>query len=233
MQLFFQSLHVRFHMTIQTFRYCFFAWLTSYRTNVIALIHFTQSRHEIMHQQFAIMGSMFIAFYAGLSINMTAALIMECTSQGGNYLIEWASCQIRKIAFFPPPRVSDPDMHHGTCVTDVPWCMPASLTSGFLWSWRRGNVPGIPGACTNRNFTYLARVHPQKYACGSYCAFLPVPYFHRNSDRFRVYPVTKTQLCILLAIYIIVLNLLLIAAINMNETLSMLLWNETLSLKYW
>ena len=22
--------------------------------------------------------------------------------------------------FSPPPRVSDPDMHHGTCVTNVP-----------------------------------------------------------------------------------------------------------------
>ena len=37
--------------------------------------------------------------------------------------------------FSPPPRVSDPDMHHGTCVTHVPWCMPGSLTSGCLWSW--------------------------------------------------------------------------------------------------
>ena len=26
--------------------------------------------------------------------------------------------------FFPPPRVSDPDMHHGTCVKHVPCCMP-------------------------------------------------------------------------------------------------------------
>ena len=40
--------------------------------------------------------------------------------------------------FSPPPRVSDPDMHHGTCVTHVPWCMPGSLTSGFLWSRWRG-----------------------------------------------------------------------------------------------
>ena len=41
----------------------------------------------------------------------------------------WASCQIRKIAgahapgmpgsFSPPPQVSDPDMHNGTCVTHV------------------------------------------------------------------------------------------------------------------
>ena len=34
-------------------------------------------------------------------------------------------------------RVSHPDMHHGTCATPVPWCMPGSLTSGFIWSrWR-------------------------------------------------------------------------------------------------
>ena len=26
--------------------------------------------------------------------------------------------------FSPPPRVSDPDKHHGTCMTHVPWCMP-------------------------------------------------------------------------------------------------------------
>ena len=31
------------------------------------------------------------------------------------------------------PRVSDPDIHQGTCVTHVPWCMLGSLTSGFLW----------------------------------------------------------------------------------------------------
>ena len=42
----------------------------------------------------------------------------------------WASYQIRKVAgcactgnagnVFPPPRVRDPDMHHGTCGTHVP-----------------------------------------------------------------------------------------------------------------
>ena len=40
--------------------------------------------------------------------------------------------------FSPPMGVSDPDMHHGTCVMHVPWCMPGSLTSGFLWSRWRG-----------------------------------------------------------------------------------------------
>ena len=61
-----------------------------------------------------------------------------------------ASCQIRKLAgcacarnvgnVSPPSRVSDPDMHHGTCFTHVPWCIPVSLTSGFLWSLWRGKL---------------------------------------------------------------------------------------------
>ena len=59
--------------------------------------------------------------------------------------------------FSPPPRVSDSDMHHGTWVTHVPWCMPGSPTSGFLLSRWRENVPGISGACTTHNFTYLVR----------------------------------------------------------------------------
>ena len=55
----------------------------------------------------------------------------------------WAYYQIRKIAscacagnVFPRRRfqrkllVSDPGMHHGTCVTHVPWCMSGSLTCG-------------------------------------------------------------------------------------------------------
>ena len=73
-------------------------------------------------------------------------------------IIPWASYQIRKIAgcacagnvgnVFPrrrfqrKPLVSDPGMHHGTCVTHVPWCMSGSLTCGD-----GENVPGIPGAC--------------------------------------------------------------------------------------
>ena len=50
--------------------------------------------------------------------------------------------------FSPPPiskvkpLVSDPGMHHGTCVTHVPWCMSGSLTCGD-----GENVPGIPRAC--------------------------------------------------------------------------------------
>ena len=43
--------------------------------------------------------------------------------------------------FSPPPRVSDPDIHQGTCVTRVPWCIHGSLASGFLWSQWRGKRP--------------------------------------------------------------------------------------------
>ena len=48
--------------------------------------------------------------------------------------------------------VNDPGMHHGTCITHVPWWM-----SGSLIFSRGKNVPGIPGPCTTGNFSYLAR----------------------------------------------------------------------------
>ena len=52
------------------------------------------------------------------------------------------------------PLVSNPDMHHGTCVTHVPWCMSRLL------SCRGGeNVTGILGACATRNVTYLQETH--------------------------------------------------------------------------
>ena len=50
------------------------------------------------------------------------------------------------------PLVSNPGIHHSTCVTHVPWCMSGSLTCGG-----GEDVSGIYGACTTRNYTYLAR----------------------------------------------------------------------------
>ena len=58
--------------------------------------------------------------------------------------------------------VSDPGMHHGTCVTHVPWCMSGSPTRGV-----GENHQGIPGACATRNFTYLARG-----PCHTVCSFM-------------------------------------------------------------
>ena len=92
-------------------------------------------------------------FYMGL-VHILEILdpFLSMTEQGFG---QWASYQIRKIAgahapgmpgkFSPPPRVSDPGMHHGTCVTHVPWCMLGSLSNDFLWSRRRGKTfPAFP-----------------------------------------------------------------------------------------
>ena len=80
--------------------------------------------------------------------------------------IPWASYQIRKNYRLRMHRgcrerfschrlqrkslVSDPGMHHGTCVTDV-------MHVGIANPRRRANVPGIPVACATRNLAYLAR----------------------------------------------------------------------------
>ena len=71
--------------------------------------------------------------------------------------------------FSPPPRVSESDMHHGTCVKHVPWCMPGLLTSGFIRSRWRGKRSWHSRACTTRNFTYLVRGpgHQQPWSCHS------------------------------------------------------------------
>ena len=83
---------------------------------------------------------------------------ISCYRRGSYHYIphvsQRGSCQILQITsahapgmpgtFSPPPRVSHPDMHHGTCVTHMPWCMPGSLTSGFLLSRRGETFPAFP-----------------------------------------------------------------------------------------
>ena len=87
-------------------------------------------------------------------------MMIDFTHTLHSYSLAWASYQIRIIPGcacaanagndFPrgrlqkKPLASDPDMHHGTCMTHVPWRMSGSLT-------RCGgeNVPGIPGACAS------------------------------------------------------------------------------------
>ena len=88
-------------------------------------------------------------------------------------VLPWASYRIRKTAgcactgnagkVFHRRRlqrkllVSDPDMHHGTCVTHVPWCMSGSLTCGG-----RENDPGIPGACAPAILRILQEAHAKR-----------------------------------------------------------------------
>ena len=116
--------------------------------------------------------------------------IAFCGLLYGTKHLAWASYQIRKIAgcacagnagnVFPrrriqrKTRVSDPGMHHGTCVTHVPWCMSGLLTRGG-----GENVPGIPGACAPATLRIWQEAHGMKMGvvwcalcvCISYYAF--------------------------------------------------------------
>ena len=64
--------------------------------------------------------------------------------------------------FSPPPLVSDHDMHYGMCLTHVPWCMPRSITSGFLWCrWRGKRFRHI----RNLHFYVSGERHMYKNGC--------------------------------------------------------------------
>ena len=110
---------------------------------------------------------------------------------GTGAITQWASYQIRKIAgcacagnagnVFPHRRlqrkllVSDPGMHHGTCVTHVPWCMSGSLTcSGGE------NVPGNPGVCAPAILCIWQEAH-----WSSPCE-VALKIIHRNSLKLKI-----------------------------------------------
>ena len=104
----------------------------------------------------------------------------------------WASCQIRTIAgahapwmpgtFSPPPRVSDPSMHHGTCDTHVQWCMSGSLTRGFLWCRRQGKTfPPIPAHAQPTILLIWEEAHWQRY----------LPNINQTSHSPQHYPVPQ------------------------------------------
>ena len=97
----------------------------------------------------------------------------------------WASYQIPNIAdcacagnagnvsprrrFQRKPLVSDPGMHHGTCVTHVPWCMSGSHACSD-----GENVPGIPGACAPAILRIWQEAHAKHFvAFNSPCRKIP------------------------------------------------------------
>ena len=73
--------------------------------------------------------------------------------------------------YSPPPQVSDPDMHHVTCVRHVPWCMPESLTCGFLWSRRQGKT--LPALLAHAQPTILRIWQVAHYSLQSVMEVLP------------------------------------------------------------
>ena len=114
------------------------------------------SRHAIPWTTKTVRNLQRIPLFHDLNLNNGYSLDRVINQECHRYaMMPWTSCQIREIAsahapgmpgtFSPSPQVSDPDMHHGTCVTHVPWCMPGSLTSGFIWNRRRGKTfPAFP-----------------------------------------------------------------------------------------
>ena len=103
---------------------------------------------------------------------------------------QWASYQIRNIAgcacagnagnVFPrrrfqrKPLVSDPGMHHGTCVTHVPWCMSGSLACS-----ERGKRSRHSRRMRTRNFAYLARGPLKRAWKGNY-----IPVFYADEINY-------------------------------------------------
>ena len=104
-------------------------------------------------------------------IFVTLSLIDKATARS------WASCQIRKIAgcacagnagnvsprrrFQTKPLVSDPGMHHGTCVTH-----------GIAYLWWRGKRSRHSRRMRTRNFAYLARGPKIKEGPNSPCGLI-------------------------------------------------------------
>ena len=76
----------------------------------------------------------------------------------------------------PSPLVSDLDMHHGTCVTHVPCCMPGSLLSSSLSSRWRGKRSRHSWR-TRNTLSYVSGKRPIVW-CG--VIICPCPEF--NSD---------------------------------------------------
>ena len=72
--------------------------------------------------------------------------------------------------------VSDADMHHGTCMAHVPWCMPGSLNSGFLWSrWREER--SRHSRCMRNQQFYVSGKRP-----GVGCCFLLKLEYHSSDN---------------------------------------------------
>ena len=83
--------------------------------------------------------------------------------------------------FSQPPRVSDPNMHLGTCVTHVPWCIPGSLSSGFLWSRWREKCFGHSWPMRNLQF-YVSGKRPMELSNSDSTLTWPTPLYYWNSN---------------------------------------------------
>ena len=133
------------------------------RHMLIAVCHQAHSKlQHIMHIDIQFYGQPFLKLNLTVHHSIYEPEWSSATNISMDLLPDTLNCRLRMRREcqerFPrhrlqrKPLVSDPDTHHGTCVTHVPWCM-----SGFLTRGGGENVLGIPGACATRNLTYLVR----------------------------------------------------------------------------
>ena len=122
--------------------------------------------------------------------------------------------------FSPPPRVSDPDMHHGTCVMHVPGCMLRSLTSGFLWRLWRGKRSRHSRRMRNPQFYLCGKRpigdHSELEVSTSWKRFprdwLLVTVMHRSRIRYHCFWI---QLILLHSKHFIIISYLFIIALHL------------------
>ena len=89
-----------------------------------------------------------------LGVCLTIGLLLRRQNCGLSMRREYRERFLRH-RIYRRPLISDPSMHHGTCVTHMPCFMSGSITRGG-----RENVPGSPGACETYNITYVSGQRP-------------------------------------------------------------------------
>ena len=138
--------------------------------------------------------------------------------------------------FFPPPRVNDPHMHPDTCVTHVPWCMPGSLTSSFLWSWSLGKRSRHSRRMRNLQFHIsgkrpiegLLQVWTVHKSCVSQQKLCCLCYGHRTvSEYFLIINFNRFLLRVLLEAYNSTLLRILLVFIlsDINKCVNLVYWH--------
>ena len=91
--------------------------------------------------------------------------------------------------FSPPPTSKETASYRSRQTSRHVRNACAVMHVGIANPWRRGNVPGIPGACATRNFTYLTRgPWPLMNSSSSMCwisLFILKMYYPQPSSKSR------------------------------------------------
>ena len=116
--------------------------------SVFRIIFYTILEHKLLNPCCRYWPGWVLISYNGLPARYVKLRVAHVPGMPGN--------------FFPPPRVSNPDMHQCMYVTHVPWCMLGSLTSGFVWSHWRGKSSRHSRCLRNLQF-YVSGICDQQF----------------------------------------------------------------------